>query len=164
MKTFNEVVREVGDNLEYWSEYVSRRCELEKDDVFQELLIAIWNDYCKRNKITKYFMQKRIQFAAYRTLLNYFSSNEANLSKVRIDESFDFEDVKLSLRIKRLEESEIILELKFKLSEKSRITQMVFEYLLSGMSTRKIARELKTSHSNVYKKKKEIKSILEGII
>jgi len=164
MKTFNEVVREVSSNLEYWSSYVSRRCELEKEDVFQELLIAIWNEYCKRSKVTKYFIQKKLQFAVYRILENYFSSNESNLSKIRIDESFDFEDIKLSLSVKRLEESQIILELKFRLSEKSRITQMIFECLLSGMSIRKIAQKLKTTHSNVYKKKKEIKNILEKII
>jgi len=164
MKTFNEVVREVGVNLEYWSEYVSRRCGLEKDDIFQELLIAIWNEYCKRSKVTKYFIQKKLQFAVYRILENYFSSNEANLSKIRIDESFDFEDVRLSFNVKKLEEDQILLELRFKLSEKNRITQMVFECLLSGMSIRKIAQKLKTTHSNVYKKKKEIKSVLEKII
>jgi len=164
MKTFNELAREVSINLEYYSDYVSKRSPLEKDDVFQELIIAIWNEYCKRSEMTKYFTQKKIQFAAYRTLKNYFSSNEANLSKVRIDENFDFEDIRISFDFEKLEEDQIVLELRFKLGERSRITQIVFEYLLSGMSIRRIAEELKISHSSVYKKKKEIKSILQKVI
>jgi len=164
MKTFNELVREVSDNLEYWSSYVSRRCELEKEDIFQELLIAIWNDYCKRSKVNKHFIQYGIRFAARRILVNYFNSNEANLSKVRIDESFDFKDFRASFNFERVSEDQVLLELRFKLSEKNRITQMVFECLLSGMSIRKIAQKLKTSKSSVYNKKKEIKNILEKII
>ena len=75
-------------NVLYWSSYVARRISLEKEDVFQELLVAIWEEF-NRKKVNKYYIKKRLYYAVLTILRRYFKSDEKKLNKLYID-NFDF--------------------------------------------------------------------------
>lgn len=75
---WNDLIVRVSANIHYWSYYVSRKSPLEKDDAYQELTIILWKQYCsnqeKNKKITVYYMQKRLEYGAFRLIKKAYSS------------------------------------------------------------------------------------------
>jgi len=80
-KTCLQLLEGVIKNVDYWSSYVSRKTSIEKDDAYQELLLIIWKEYCKREKagkpITRYFLQKRLMYGASRIILRFYKDIES---------------------------------------------------------------------------------------
>ena len=81
MKNFDELMKAVTKNVDYWAWYVSSKTSLEKEDVYQELLLIIWGEHCSRIKkgkpTTKYFMQKRLYYASIRIMEKFYHSIES---------------------------------------------------------------------------------------
>ena len=71
---WSKLLKSVSRNISYWSYYVCKHSTVEKEDANQELIIILWKQYCtnkeKNKKTTTYYMQKRLEYGAYRIIQN----------------------------------------------------------------------------------------------
>jgi len=186
--SFFELIEQVRSNIEYWRGYIFRRTygKMLKDDAAQELLIVVFRDWSKRKKVTKYYIQKRLQYATIRILRDYNNNNETNLNPLYIEElrkkakgtneeEFNFEvfieedqgiiQNQIEEMIDRMNREDVLNELMYKLSMEKPIVRKVFELLyVKNNSMRQAVKELHMKKSNVFKiKKNKLEKIVNSL-
>lgn len=163
---WNSLTEHVSKNVSYWASYVSRKSVLEKDDVYQELLIILWKQYCSNNdkgkESTVYYMQRRLEYGAYRIMKKSYS--EYNETSEYIDEVYY--DVKEKELFYSNYVNEIFEELKTLLLNDEDFKALdILVMILEGKRNKEISGELniKASTLSIYIKRK-IKSQLKNIV
>ena len=93
---FNELMKGITKNVDYWAWKVSSKTKIEKEDAYQDLLIIVWKEYCSRvskgKTITKYFMQKRLYYAYIRMVRNFYHS-VASITSLFNEDYREVEDI-----------------------------------------------------------------------
>lgn len=173
---FFKLYDQVKKNVEYWSRniMINTNHGIDKDDAFQELIIIIFNEWSKKEKVTKYYIQRRLYYANLRILRNFYLNNETKLNPIYIEtlktqsddgEEYDYEifnEDEIEQLLDKLELDGIFEELIYKLGSEGLRAKAILEMLIAGMSLNEIARELKMKKSNVYRiKEQKIKKTLK---
>lgn len=163
---WNCLIERISKNISYWASYVARKTVLEKDDVYQELTIILWKQYCKNMEkgtdTTVYYMQKRLEFGAYRIIRKSFSNNKETTEYV--DEIY-YESKDKELFHSRYV-NEIFEELKKTLYNDKEFKALdILLMILEGKKNKEISQELniKSSTLSIYIKRK-IKDELKNIV
>ena len=66
---FEQYLLKVQKDIHYWAHYVGRITGNDPEDIQQELLIMVWEVYCKKGDETKrVFIQQRLQWEAKRLI------------------------------------------------------------------------------------------------
>ena len=93
---FNELMKGITKNVDYWAWKISSETSIEKEDAYQDLLIIVWKEYCSRvskGKITtRYFMQKRLNYAYMRILRSFYHS-VASITSLFDEDYREVEDI-----------------------------------------------------------------------
>jgi len=170
--SFFELIEQVRSNIEYWSGYIFRRThgKMAKDDASQELLIIVFQDWSKKRKVTKYYIQKRLQYATIRILRDYNNDNETNLNPLYIEdlrkrikvvdeeEEIDFEvfvDDQIERMVDQMDKEDILSELMYRISMEKPKVRKVFELLyIRNNSIGEVVKKLHIKKSNVFKIKR----------
>jgi len=176
---FFELYEQVKGNITYWARniMVNTNHGIDVDDAFQELLISMFNEWSSKEKVTKYYIQKRLYYENIRILRNYYLSNEAKLNPIYIEtlrkrnedsDDFDYDvgaNDEIEKLLDKLETETVFNELMYKLENDGSQSKKVLGLLMTGMSLRDIAVELNMKKSNVFKiKEQRIKKTLESIV
>jgi len=152
---WSELYEGVINNISYWSKWVSRRCCLEEEDVHQDLLIKLWEEFNKnkqKGKMTLYGMQKWIQWVSSRMLKNSYAKRKivANVSIEQREEMgmpLCIEDE--SFEIKHTVKT-IIEEVRNNLIKKQKHNPLkVFDLITEGLTNKEISVELGLSQKNI---------------
>ncbi len=151
MKSFKELMTAVTKNVDYWAWYVSSKTSLEKEDIYQELLLIIWKEYCSRiekgKPTTKYFMQKRLYYASIRMMRNFYHSM-ASITSQLPSLNYTHYETKDDIMDERIENSKIkewlssvFDDLSNTMLKDSRV-KMIFSMLRQGYKNFEIAKAL----------------------
>jgi DNA-binding MarR family transcriptional regulator len=163
---WNNLIEKISKNISYWSSYVSRKTVLEKEDVYQDLTIILWKQYCKNTKeekdTTVYYMQKRLEFGAYRLISNSYKNYQETTEFIdEVYYSIKDKDIFHSKYVK-----EIFEELKETLLNDKEFKALdILMMILEGKRNKEISKELniKSSTLSIYIKRK-IKEQLKNIV
>jgi len=83
---WEELYFQIAPNIDFWANYISTRTALEKEDCSQQLLLLIWDRYCKKERdVSKPFAQYCLKYASARIFHNYFVNNETMLNALSIE-------------------------------------------------------------------------------
>lgn len=167
MISFQELLGGVVRNISYWSNYVSRKTSIEKEDAYQELLLVAWEEYCRKGKqgkpITRYYMQKRLTYAAGRIIQKFYRlRNVQRLIFSYIDEEFidpSYQDDQVK------EYVSLVIEELIRISSHEPRTIKLISLLKDGYKNCEIAKKLKIGENTVSlaisrKIKKRVKEIV----
>jgi len=137
---FESVREQLANDIEYWSGYISRKSGLEKDDASQELLIIVWELYCKKKEVNKYFLQQRLKWESLKMLKNfYIKENTAYIED--LFPIFIIPDPEAEKRAERFFEKEIFAQLVRNLKEKDSLAYKIINALLEQKSRKEICSE-----------------------
>ena len=175
---FFKIYEMVKKNISYWANsiQINTNFGVDRDDAYQELLIAVFKMWSKKEKLTKFFVQKRLYYANIKILRKYYISNQANLNPLYIEvlqveegstchyELFDDKHDDNTV-LNKIEINNILEKSVYKLGGEGSRANIILKMIMYGMSIRDIATELGMKRSNVSKIKQEkIKKTLQLII
>jgi len=163
---WNCLIQRVSKNISYWSSYVSRKTSLEKEDIYQELTIILWKQYCKNKQnekeITVYYMQKRLEYGSYRIINRFYTKYNETSEYV--------EDLYYEVHEREIFKSRYVKEIFEQLSENLEKDQEfkaldILVMILEGKRNKEISQELdiKPNTLSLYIKRK-IKDNLKEIV
>ena len=174
---FFKLYEMVKGNILYWSTsiQINTNFGVDRDDAYQELLIAVFNWWSTKKNLTKYYVQKRLYYTNIKMLKKYYVSNYARLNPIYIevmreDKSNDrydlFDETHSDVAVlNKIEMNDILEKLVYKLGGEGKRASIILKMIMQGMSIRDIAEELKMTKSNVNRIKQEkIKVTLQKII
>ncbi len=172
---FFKLYEMVKGNILYWSTsiQINTNFGVDRDDAYQELLIAVFNWWSTKKNLTKYYVQKRLYYTNIKMLKKYYVSNHARLNPLYIEvinEDEDhyelFDEIHSDVVVlNKIEMDDILEKLVYKLGGEGKRASVILKMIMQGMSIRNIAEELKMTKSNVSKIKQEkIKATLQEII
>jgi len=146
---------QVMPNIDFWANYVSKRTALEKEDISQQLLLRIWEVYCKKGKdVKKSYIQYCLKYATIRIFHNYFRCNEVMLSVLSIEsvgeDELEHKDVEFYLQNEYLKADIMkLIEVEYeKDSEKMKYVD-ILNSLLEGKKQAEIATMMECGTSKV---------------
>ncbi len=175
---FFQIYEMVKKNISYWANsiQINTNFGVDRDDAYQELLIAVFKMWSKKEKLTKFFVQKRLYYANIRILRKYYISNQANLNLLYIEVLQTEEDNTCQYELlddkyddnavlNKIETNNILDKLVYKLGGEGSRANKIAKLIMQSMSVRDIAGELGMKRSNVSKIKQEkIKKTLQSIM
>jgi len=147
--TWEQLLEGVIKNIDYASSYTSRRTSLEKEDVYNDILLIVWENYCRhKEKVTIYGMQKRIIWASNRIIKNFYRlKSKANTNKVSLEDVSELETHSLSDR--ELLAKEIVDSVKKDLKELKEKYYKILNFLSLGYRNKDISDEMNISQKNI---------------
>ena len=152
---WNELYSEIMPNVDFWANYLSTRTALEKEDCSQQLLLAAWEIYCKKEgAVNKPFIQYMLKYASNRIFYLYFKDSETKLNALSIEvveeEEILHRDVEYYLESDYIRMEFIdIIEKEYAGFLKQSYYLNVLESLLKGKKTEEIAKEVNNTYNSV---------------
>lgn len=139
--SFEQTREQLANDIEYWSRYVSRKSDLEKEDISQELLIIVWKIYCKKKEINKYFIQQRLKWESLKMLKNFYKKNNA-INTENLSEFFIIPDEREEKRMEGFFGREIFAQLAKTLQETDKLAYKIVNALIDQKDRKEICDEI----------------------